>query len=135
MKSFLVIFILICASVPAWSQADNIKRDLKLLDGPGDSVGGAGNGGGGLAINISQTVNRIAMHMGLKDIRGFSKSYRLLIGDYNFCGQNIKNCDTSVQFFSSHRALLIDKKTWVKLTNDEKLMNLEMMVREIDNAR
>ncbi|MFY7994305.1 MAG: hypothetical protein ACOVP4_13490 [Bacteriovoracaceae bacterium] len=123
---------LILVSFNSWSQSQsNIDRDLALLR----DIGGAGNGGGGLALNISQAINRMAIEFGVKDIRSFSKSYRVLVGDYSFCDQINEGCSIAAKYFSDHKALLVDKKTWVTLSPEERIIRLELLMREIESAR
>ncbi|MFZ4715081.1 MAG: hypothetical protein ACOYL6_15275 [Bacteriovoracaceae bacterium] len=132
MKSFLVLSLCLYTSMFAMAQSNNIERDLNALS---KDVGGAGNGGGQIALEVGRAVNNMALQNGVANIPGFASSYRILVGDYNFCDNLASVCDIAARFYPLHKALLVDKKTWVTLSNEEKLVKLEVIVGEIDRAR
>lgn len=130
MKFLCLIFLMAGFSFAQTQKESTIQRDLRLLRG-----GGAGNGGGSLALNITASINSIALQQRIRDLGQFRSSYTTLVGGYQFCGDDVENCQISIKFYPSHKAVLVDKKGWNQLEGEEQTAKLEEIVREIDEAR
>ncbi len=131
----LTIFLLFL-SFNAFSQSRDSKIQEQLI---AFSVGGAGNGGTDLAMQITRALNREGILKNL-DIRG---KYKIAIGDYNFCPDVYKftshfmeltkemKCDIPAHFYPRYGILLIDKENWLAQSRNQFLKNLSKLVRMI----
>jgi len=91
----------------------NIEESINSLN----LVGGAGNGGGGIALQIARKVNRLALHRGYNHI---STDLKVLVGKYNFCSDLMPDCKITARFYSGYQILLVDHDNWFKLDNNQR---------------
>ncbi|OFZ26704.1 MAG: hypothetical protein A2381_17075 [Bdellovibrionales bacterium RIFOXYB1_FULL_37_110] len=123
---FIILLVMILTPITMASSLGidpNIEESLGTLS----LVGGAGNGGGSIALQIARDVNRLALRRGYNHI---STDLKVLVGKYNFCSDLKPNCNITARFYSGYQILLVDHNNWVKLDDNQRANYFYDLLRE-----
>ncbi|MDH4468905.1 MAG: hypothetical protein QE271_12670 [Bacteriovoracaceae bacterium] len=126
MKTLLcLLFFSTSLSLFAQVVDPNVVSDLRRLK-TSEEIGGAGNGGGALALAITRELNLTALNSGIDLVRLRSR-YSLLVGNYNF----EEGFSRAAHYYKNEHALLVNQSSWELLSTEEKNNLLLSLVQQI----
>lgn len=129
---FTFLLASLCVSATASPPNDpRIVATLRKFRG-GGGVGGAGNGGGRLALGISRRVNARIFQLADPSSEGRRVDYRIAVGSYDFCWDDrpAGRCETIQRFYPVESAFLVDRDGWLEATPESQSILIDSMARE-----